>query len=395
MPNASRLNSRELQPGKEQHAGCSRHQPRSGRLLNSSTPIRRSVDETFPPTDPTCSSKPLVSAVLLSYNAARFVAAALNSVLNQDCQPLEIVVSDDASTDGTYEILKGLLTSYSGPHRVHLRRRATNSGSKSAHFNDVLHHTTGEILISFDADDVSEPSRVVKIQQAFASDSTVQAVYSSYSLIALDGHRIGSGRVPHPSRPRETRRWFARVDAYAAGTTLAFRREVVDAFGPLDPAINEDVVIPFRASLLGEVFYIDEELVGVRRWDGSLTASPGRFDSVESYRSRMLQGIAAAKCQLDSRLADLDRAVQLMPDRVSDFDELRRIAEKTFTSAEATADLLSPSLRTRLRCLAALFRAGAYHDELGRHLWLAVSPGTYLRYKRGRRAVDRADGSGR
>ena len=45
----------------------------------------------------------------------------------------------------------------------------------------------------------------------------------------------------------------SRVDSFASGTTLAIRRDVVETFGPLELEINEHAVLPLRASLLGEV----------------------------------------------------------------------------------------------------------------------------------------------
>ena len=49
---------------------------------------------------------PSVSAILLSYDCAPFIAETLSSVLAQDAVPMEILVSDDASTDNTYAILE-------------------------------------------------------------------------------------------------------------------------------------------------------------------------------------------------------------------------------------------------------------------------------------------------
>src|SRR5688500_2457824 len=110
-------------------------------------------------TVPRCMTQ--ISAVFLTYNCASFVREAIRSVFGQDwAEPLEVIVSDDASTDGTYDILCSEVSAYRGPYAVALRQRQTNSGSKSAHLNDVLPSVTGDIIVSFDADDVSERSRI-------------------------------------------------------------------------------------------------------------------------------------------------------------------------------------------------------------------------------------------
>jgi glycosyltransferase involved in cell wall biosynthesis len=325
---------------------------------------------------------PAVTAVLLSHNCAAFIADALRSVLAQDCEPMEIIVSDDASGDETHAVIERELDRYTGPHRSWLRRRATNSGSKSAHLNDVFPLTSGRYLVSFDGDDVSEPHRVRTLVEAFRRDPTVTAVYSGYSQMDETGRPRERGRVPHPPPGTQPSRWFARVDAYAAGATLAVRRDVVEAFGALDPLINEDVVLPFRASLLGVVRYIDEDLVRVRRWQGSLTADADRFGSMDRYRARMLRGIAQARRQLDSRLEDLRKAERLGFDTGIDYPATARIAEDSMADAAVTADLVSPSFPTRLRCLARLARSGAYRHELPQNALLTFAPEAYLRYKR-------------
>ncbi|MEO5658257.1 MAG: glycosyltransferase, partial [Polaromonas sp.] len=47
---------------------------------------------------------PLVTFVLFAYNQKKFIAEAVNGALSQTYSPLQIILSDDASTDGTYEV---------------------------------------------------------------------------------------------------------------------------------------------------------------------------------------------------------------------------------------------------------------------------------------------------
>lgn len=328
---------------------------------------------------------PAVSAILLSYNCEQYVAAALESVLEQDYRgPLEIIVSDDASTDRTFAILEERLARYAGPHRIALRRRPENSGSKSAHLNDVLAACTGHLLISFDGDDIALPSRVSRIVARFAADDRVQAVYSSLLRIDEAGRPRGGASVSHPGRGDDASTWFARVDAYAAGSTLATRRTVIDVFGPLDPTVNEDVVLPFRASLIGKVEYIPEPLVKYRRHSGSLTADWQQFLSLASYRERMHTGLERANRARRSRLKDLETASAKLPQERARWERLRAAVEKSFREAEMTRELTSESFIVRMRALLALLGAGAYRDAWLPHTCLALAPRLYLRYKRSR-----------
>lgn len=327
--------------------------------------------------------QPSVSAILLCYNCDQFVAKALRSVVEQECnEPMEIIISDDASTDDTVGVVERELACYDGPHRIRFARRTTNSGSKSAHLNDIFPNAPGDILISFDADDISERHRVRTIVERFRSDSNVQAVYSSYSLIDRLGRPCGSGMVPYPPSASHAGAWFARVDAYAAGATLAVRRAVVEQFGPLDPEVHEDIVLPFRASLLGEVAFIAEPLVRFRRHGESLTADWQRFASLNDHRSRFLLGIERARRNARSRLADLRKAEAMMPSRTEEFRALKGIVSESLSRAELSAQLMAPSILTRLSALIRLAGFAGYRRNLVQEAAIALMPRLYLAYKR-------------
>ena len=77
-----------------------------------------------------------VSLVLITYNQEAYVGEALAAVLAQDCEPMEIVVSDDHSTDATWEKITASLANYDGPHRIVLNRNRQNLGI-NLHFNVI------------------------------------------------------------------------------------------------------------------------------------------------------------------------------------------------------------------------------------------------------------------
>lgn len=328
---------------------------------------------------------PYVSAILLSYNCADHIPATVQSVLGQRCDPMEIIISDDASQDATFTILQREVAAYQGPHRVTLRRRETNSGSKQVHLRDIFPLASGQLLVFFDGDDIAVPHRVRSIVEVFRANPRVSAVYSDYEYLDPEGRSGGRAGVPHPPSGIDARHWFANVDAYAAGSTLAVRRDVVETFGPLDPAINEDVVLPFRASLVGDVHYIDEALVRYRRWEGNFTRDPVRFRSMENLRSWLLRGIGEARRRMEIRLADLGRAEELGLVQEEELEALRKTVAASMAEAEASACLASPSLFARLRCLVRLTWSGKHWRDFPQNAFLALAPGLYLKYKRRKR----------
>ena len=66
--------------------------------------------------------RPLVTFALFSYNQEQFIRQAVESAFAQTYSPLEIILSDDFSSDGTFEIMQEMVAAYSGPHRVVLNQ---------------------------------------------------------------------------------------------------------------------------------------------------------------------------------------------------------------------------------------------------------------------------------
>jgi GT2 family glycosyltransferase len=323
-----------------------------------------------------------VSAVLLSFNCEQFIGEALRSVLHQDYPSLEILISDDASEDATVDVIQRVLAHYDGPHPIRLNRRCSNSGSKTAHLNAIFSQVGGDLIVFFDGDDISLRQRVTKLAEPFHERGETQAVYSGMSLIDRDGRRLGPSPVPHPAPGTDSTAWFANVDSYAAGGTLAIRRSVIDSFGVMDPEINEDILLPFRASLLGSVEFINQPLVTVRRHAASLTTNLDQYASMDHYRARMEAGIALARRKAAARVSDIATAQEFRPRPAAELQALRQIVNSSLSEAEITRHLFSSSWRKRWLALAKLIKAKAYPEQLTQHVCLALVPNLYLRYKR-------------
>src|SRR4051794_34557301 len=102
--------------------------------------------------------RPAVTFFVMTYNQSRFVREAVQGALAQTYQPLEILFSDDCSTDGTFEIIQETVKNYSGPHTIVLNRNERNLGV-SEHLNKIVALANGELIIAADGDDVSNPHR--------------------------------------------------------------------------------------------------------------------------------------------------------------------------------------------------------------------------------------------
>lgn len=120
---------------------------------------------------------PLVSICIPTYNAEKTVVDTVESVLNQTYRNLEIIVSDNASTDNTI----ALLEKFTDP-RIKLYRNSKNIGAEK-NFNRCIELATGRYIAIFHADDVYLPEMVEKQVKAFLDDPSIGAVFTTATYI--------------------------------------------------------------------------------------------------------------------------------------------------------------------------------------------------------------------
>lgn len=206
--------------------------------------------------------KPLVSFVLVTYNQEEFVEEAVRAALAQTYSPLEIVVSDDASIDRTYEVAKAVVDAYVGPHRVVVRRNERNMGI-NPHFNLAVKEAQGDFIVVAAGDDVSFPERTDRMVKAWQAGAS--AVFANAELIDVRGQSKGLMVQPGFKNLPEWREMLVRGTHFTWGCTLSWEKRVFDVFGDMpENIVGEDAVVPFRSALLSGVTYIDEPLVRYR-----------------------------------------------------------------------------------------------------------------------------------
>lgn len=108
---------------------------------------------------PSLPDKPLVSAVVTSYNYARFLTEALDSVFRQTWPNMELVIVDDGSTDGSRDLIAKAVENPPFPTQVILRDHA----GQGAAWNAGFARTRGEVVCFLDSDDAWHPEKVAEM----------------------------------------------------------------------------------------------------------------------------------------------------------------------------------------------------------------------------------------
>ena len=255
---------------------------------------------------------PRASLLLLAYNQERYVEEAARSCLAQESEPLEIVFSDDASSDRTHDILRSVAAGYRGPHRVVVRRNEANLGI-TGHYNRLIEASCGELLITAAADDSSHRDRAAQLLAAWDATGGRADLISSHLVdVDAEGGEHGVLKVDDLAASGGIGGWLRRRP-FVIGAGHAFTRRMMRTFGPLDPAIHhEDQIMVFRALALGGAVTVDAALVRYRRGGASAAPAVRSVAQMRTWRVRRLRQEIAEREQLerDSRVAGCADAVR-------------------------------------------------------------------------------------
>ena len=245
----------------------------------------------------------LISFLLFTYNQEAFVREAALAALAQDYSPMEIIISDDCSSDETFAIIEEVTTSYRGPHRLVVRRNPVNLGF-IAHVNEVVRISKGEWIVMAAGDDISLRERTSRVAALAKANPSARSIFLGISPI---GNEEGVREIPFC--PDGIYRFPAHLQSHGAiavGASQAWHRSIVEAFGEL-PAdlLREDALLPFRAGLIGVVVVDNTVAVAYRIGAGSL--SQGYFH--RPSRSALLKAKAGELGEILQMQKDLVVAV--------------------------------------------------------------------------------------
>jgi glycosyltransferase involved in cell wall biosynthesis len=225
-------------------------------------------------------SFPLVTIICISYNHEKFIKEAVDSILNQSYPQVEVIMVDDASQDGSVEVISQIVSA--NPDICFIRNTENKGNCRS--FNIALSQAKGKYIIDFAADDVLHPDRIKKQIEVFESLSEDYGViftdvtYIDVHSKALHNHYkrnekgilkeyIPSGNIYKDILSRH----------FVLSPTLMIKKSVFEALGGYDESLAyEDFDFIVRSSREFLYVFLDEALTYKRIVPGSLSS---RFDA--------------------------------------------------------------------------------------------------------------------
>ncbi len=246
-------------------------------------------------------TRPLASLCVITYNQEKFVAEAVKAALSQSYRPLEVILSDDASSDDTFKIMSTLEKQYDGDLKIVLNRNKSNLGL-ACHVNKLIHSVaSGEFIALAAGDDVSMSDRIEKSISFLEHNPAVMAVSTSLTTIDHAGSVIKTTtNTCNKTTTYTLDDYLTDAQLHINGPSRTFRRVIPDTFGPLGESCpTEDSTYLLRCFLSGKVAMLAEQLVHYRQHDASMSAPCNIQNlSVNSIQEQYLKDIATAETRL-------------------------------------------------------------------------------------------------
>jgi glycosyltransferase involved in cell wall biosynthesis len=213
-----------------------------------------------------------VSVCVPTYNRVRFLRESLATIVKLDYEPLEILISDNSSDDGTEDLCRELLAT---DPRVRYIRHPRNLGLYGNH-NFCIEASRGDLICFFHDDDLYDPHIVSTYVRFLGQHERVGVVCSDWDLLDEAGRRIGvrDHPVPAVSSGVEFIERTLRAGRSAVGCPGAMlRREAVDGirFDEDRPIGFVDFAVWFRIAERWDVGHVDGRRWGYRIHDRSLS----------------------------------------------------------------------------------------------------------------------------
>ena len=315
---------------------------------------------------------------MCTFNGAAYLPAQWQSLVDQVQLPDEVVVFDDASTDGTWDLLQRLADE--APFLVRLHRNPVNVGFL-ANFEQSIATCTGDLIALCDQDDIWHCEKLAAAQAVFAARPAVMAFFSDAVLVDALGRdtnlrawecvRFSGAQIDKVNRGAGRTRL---VNAYTVtGATLVLR------------ATLREVVLPFPPALFAPNSWHAHD-----GWIAALAASVGEIHAerraLVNYRTHSAQALGLQDpADTEALLERRDRQAQLALE-ISKLVPLRdRLLSCAGQSRQAAT--AGRQLQARVRHLQA--RLDVRSGGRRRHLVLSgeILRGSYRRHSKGLRSA--------
>ena len=209
-----------------------------------------------------------VEVIIPCYNSSKYIQKTMESVLNQDYNPLEIITIDDGSTDGTREILE----SYLPKIRILSHPNNANLG-QAASVNLGIRESKSDLIAFLDSDDIWYPNKIEEQVKIFQKYSGVGLVYTNGYLID-ESDNILYKLFPEGFQEENISRKILLKCYIRTPSSVMVRRETLEQIGLFKPYLRngQDHDMWIRVSEVAKFYYLPQFLIAYRKRPGQISS---------------------------------------------------------------------------------------------------------------------------
>jgi glycosyltransferase involved in cell wall biosynthesis len=250
-----------------------------------------------------------VSVAMATFNGASFLEAQLASIVAQSRPPVELVVSDDGSDDGSLEIAERFASQ--APFDVRIFRNPTRLGF-AANFLRAARLCRGDLIAWSDQDDVWMPGKLARCVEEFEREPAVRlVVHSRLIWTPRQGRSSVRGGVGDRTSPRSRRRAVLTPDSLplwfsAPGMASVLDRRVIETADSLEVVTpgdfgewGHDTWTAFLAGATGKLVFLPDVLAKYRDHGANVFGAPETVTTARRVRASMQRERAVFKSELE------------------------------------------------------------------------------------------------
>lgn len=166
-----------------------------------------------------------ISVVIPSLNAERYIGKAVTSAATQDPPPLEIIVQDGGSTDGTLKAIRQL--------GFNVDMKSEPDRGQAHALNRAIGRATGDLIVWLNADDLIAPGAFAAVADAWSRAPDADFFFGDFDVVDADGSVL---RQFHSSRYSPDRVFVH--GCYIFSGTMFLRRSLIERVGPFDTKLQ-------------------------------------------------------------------------------------------------------------------------------------------------------------
>lgn len=255
----------------------------------------------------------ILSVCIRTHNQERFIREALDSVLCQKTTfAFEIIVSDDASSDGTVAILQEYVAQY--PKKIHLLLSKTNLGGPK-NLKRVIEASNAKYITCLDGDDFyTDVYKLQKQVDLLEANPEYAACFHNTWYVDTMGNKQGLFNKPdfhsiHDAREFIRTRWFVPIHS------AVLRRKYVEFPEWYDTVMNDDYVVHLSVAKRGAYYYMPDVMVAYRRHEQNISHAYGNMILTDTQLCTILENMKPLypveyAADFDARIAEYKREIK-------------------------------------------------------------------------------------